>query len=89
MDPWTHGPMLESPLMSIRILALTAYAVIALGASSIARAEQAQAFTNARILPVTGTAIEQGTLVVQDGKIVDVGTSGQVSIPAGAATVGP
>jgi len=74
--------------MSIRIPALAAYAVIALvPAAPVARAEQAQAFTNARILPVTGATIEKGTLVVQDGKIVAVGASGQVSVPAGATTV--
>jgi imidazolonepropionase-like amidohydrolase len=74
--------------MSIRIPALAAYAVLALApAASIARAEQAQAFTNARIIPVTGATIEKGTLVVQDGKIVAVGARGQVSIPAGATLV--
>src|SRR5580765_1661778 len=73
--------------MPLRLIALTAYAVIALCASSIARAGQAQAFTNAHILPVTGAAIEKGTLVVRDGKIVAVGAAGQVSIPGGATTV--
>jgi imidazolonepropionase-like amidohydrolase len=74
--------------MSNRLPALAACAVLALApAASIARAEQAQAFTNARIIPVTGATIEKGTLVVQDGKIVAVGASAQVSIPAGATTV--
>ena len=47
----------------------------------------AQAFVNARILPVTGPPIEKGTLVVDGGKIVAVGASSDVKIPAGAATV--
>ena len=47
----------------------------------------AQAFVNARILPVTGPPIEKGTLVVDGGKIVAVGASSDVKIPAGAATI--
>jgi imidazolonepropionase-like amidohydrolase len=94
MGEWAYGgmgvwerPMLESPPMSIRLLALAACVVMIAPAPSIARADQAQAFTNARILPVTGAPIEKGTLVVRDGKIVAVGAAGQVSIPAGATTV--
>ncbi len=46
----------------------------------------AQAFVNARILPVTGPPIENGTLVVDGGKIVAVGASAAVKVPAGAST---
>jgi len=45
------------------------------------------AFTNARLIPVSGPEIERGTLVVQDGRIVAVGRAGEVSIPRGAERV--
>src|SRR6476620_4348774 len=38
------------------------------------------AITNARIVTVSGATIENGTVVIQDGKIVAVGAS--VSIPS-------
>ena len=43
---------------------------------------QTHAFTNARLFPVSGPAIEKGTLVVRDGKIVAAGAN--VQIPQGA-----
>ena len=45
---------------------------------------QTLAFTNARIVPITGPVIENGTLVVQGGRIAAIGASGQVQVPAGA-----
>jgi imidazolonepropionase-like amidohydrolase len=42
------------------------------------------AFTGARIIPIGGPEIPSGTLVVQNGKIVAVGTDASVQIPAGA-----
>lgn len=50
-------------------------------------AEPVRAFVGARLLPVSGPPIEDGVLVVADGKIVAVGARGAVSIPAGATTV--
>ena len=49
-----------------------------------AHAQSTHAFTNARIIPISGPVIEKGTLVVRDGKIVAVGAS--VPVPAGAET---
>ncbi len=46
--------------------------------------ERAIAFTGARIIPIAGPAIENGTLVVQGGKILAVGPAGSTTIPAGA-----
>jgi imidazolonepropionase-like amidohydrolase len=43
---------------------------------------QTHAFTNARVIPVSGPAIEKGTLIVRDGKIVAAGAN--VQIPQGA-----
>src|SRR6186713_3349249 len=43
------------------------------------------AIRNARIVTVTGPDIENGTVVIRDGKIEAVGTN--VSVPAGAQTI--
>jgi imidazolonepropionase-like amidohydrolase len=43
------------------------------------------AITNARIVTVSGAVIENGTVVIQDGKITAVGTG--VSIPGGAEKI--
>lgn len=43
------------------------------------------AITNARIVPVSGAAIENGTVVIQNGKIAAVGAN--VNIPAGAERI--
>lgn len=46
---------------------------------------QTIAFTNARILPISGPPIERGTLVVRDGRIVAVGAG--IPVPQGAETL--
>src|SRR4029453_333178 len=43
------------------------------------------AIRNARIVTVSGPDIENGTVVIRDGKIEAVGTN--VSVPAGAQTI--
>ena len=43
------------------------------------------AITNARILPVSGPAIERGTIVIRGGRIAAVGAT--VTAPAGAQTI--
>jgi imidazolonepropionase-like amidohydrolase len=43
------------------------------------------AITNARVITVSGAVIENGTVVIQDGKIVAVGAS--VSIPSNAEKI--
>ena len=60
----------------------------ALAAASVVEAQPTTtAFTNARVLPVTGPAIERGTLVVRDGKILAVGPATAVTVPAGADVI--
>lgn len=49
--------------------------------------ERPTAFTGARLIPINGPAIEDGTLVVHKGKIVAVGPRASVRVPAGAETV--
>ena len=45
------------------------------------------AFTGAKLIPITGDAIENGTFVVRDGKIHAVGATGDVRIPRGADVI--
>lgn len=45
------------------------------------------AFVGAKIIPIAGPEIERGTLVIEGGKIVAVGSADGVAIPAGAARV--
>jgi imidazolonepropionase-like amidohydrolase len=59
-----------------------AIAAAAAGASPAAAQDRAIAFTGARILTMAGEAVEDGTLVIKDGKILAVGAN--VAIPADA-----
>jgi len=45
------------------------------------------AIVNAYIVPVAGDPIENGTVLIQDGKIAAVGTSADIEIPDGVRTV--
>jgi imidazolonepropionase-like amidohydrolase len=50
-------------------------------------AKQARAFTGARIFPVSGPVIEDGTLLVVDGRIAAVGPRSAVAVPPDAEVV--
>lgn len=50
-------------------------------------AATARAFVGARLLPVTAEPIDDGVLVVADGKIVALGARADVAIPRGAEVV--
>lgn len=56
-------------------------------ASLLHAQEQAQVYTGATILPVTGSPITNGVLVVHRGKIVAVGARSAVQIPADAQRI--
>ena len=60
----------------------TALTGIALTANPLAAQERPLAFTGARILTMAGEPIENGTIVIKDGKIIAVGAN--VAIPAEA-----
>jgi imidazolonepropionase-like amidohydrolase len=45
------------------------------------------AFINAKLIPVTGPAIEQGSIVVQNGKIIAIGDNGSVKPPPDATVI--
>ncbi len=62
-------------------------AVLAILSATLLAQQSPVAFTGAKIIPIAGPEIPNGTLVVQDGKIVAVGATGSVTIPAGAQRV--
>ncbi|MEL7834195.1 amidohydrolase family protein [Fodinibius sp. N2] len=47
-------------------------------------AQQTKVFTGAKIIPIEGEPIENGVLVIQGDKVLDVGTEGEVDIPSNA-----
>jgi imidazolonepropionase-like amidohydrolase len=47
--------------------------------------QQPVAFTNARIIPIVGSPIERGTVVVQNGKIIAIGAT--VQAPSGSTII--
>ncbi len=54
-------------------------------AQAPAPAQDTIAITNARVLPVSGPALDRGTVLIRGGKIAAVGAS--VQVPAGAQTI--
>ena len=66
-------------LTLILALAMAANLIVARNADG----QAAVAYVGARIIPIEGTEIESGVLVVRDGKIDSIGAVGHVAIPAG------
>ena len=58
--------------------------LILLLASSLTAQPTSHAFTGARILPIGAPPIENGVLLIRDGRIVGVGPATSVAIPDGA-----
>lgn len=63
---------------------LSAAATLCLPAASLAATT---AFTGATIMPVSGEPIEDGALLVEDGRIRAVGPRGEIHIPGDAETI--
>ncbi len=61
--------------------------ILAGGALSMGAQEAAIAFTGARIIPISGPEIPDGTLVVRGATVLAVGPSSSTQIPAGAQRV--
>ncbi|HGY90601.1 MAG TPA: amidohydrolase [Planctomycetes bacterium] len=57
---------------------------LALGPNGIRGQDKPVVFTGARILPITGPPIENGVLIIQGGKIVQVGPLEDANIPSDA-----
>ena len=61
----------------------TSVAVILL-ATGICAQEVPQAFLGARVLPITGPLIENGAVLIHEGKIVAIGSVSEVNVPRDA-----
>jgi imidazolonepropionase-like amidohydrolase len=68
-----------------RLLALAALAVVVVAVSSRAARAQTIAITGGKVYPVSGPPIENGTVIVRDGKIVAVGAG--VAVPNDARRI--
>ena len=62
-------------------------AVIVLAVSAVVGQDRPTAFINARIIPIVGAPIEQGILLVQNGKITAVGDARTVRLSSDVVTV--
>jgi imidazolonepropionase-like amidohydrolase len=77
------------------VLTAFAFAVLCLGIAVTAdetgspqdSRPQGRAFVGAHLIPVTGDPIDDGVLLVKDGKILALGKSGEVEIPHGFETI--
>ncbi|HWJ25737.1 MAG TPA: hypothetical protein VNS32_04290, partial [Flavisolibacter sp.] len=65
---------------------LLLFALSAMGSLSLFAQQTPVAFKGALIYPVTGAPIQNGVLIVQNGKIVKIGDAG-TSIPADAQVI--
>ncbi len=86
----SHSPAaIQSPMQSNPMLNRPAFVfiLVSLAISGSLAQEKIHAFLGARIYPIEGTPIENGTVVFQGGKILAVGEAANVSIPDGAIVV--
>jgi imidazolonepropionase-like amidohydrolase len=67
--------------------AVWAGAILALLAVPAAAAAQVTALVGARIIDGKGQVVESGTIVVRDGRILAVGPTASITVPAGAERV--
>lgn len=61
--------------------------LVTFGGVTVIAQDRPTAFTNARIITISGVTIERGTLVVHNGKIVSVGDVATARVPNGAVTI--
>lgn len=64
-----------------------ALAVIAFGAAAAQGRAQTVAITGGRVYTMAGAPIENGTVVLRDGRVAAVGASASVEVPAGARRI--
>ena len=67
-------------------LAFYSLAILMFASGALAQ-ERPTAFINARIIPIVGAPIEQGVLIVQNGKITAVGDARTVRLSSDVVTV--
>jgi len=86
-----EGSAVAFPNSLLRLLALSfigiALALVATTTQLPAQQPQVIALTGGKLLTVSHGTIENGVLVMSDGKIAAVGEAGKVSIPSGAKVI--
>lgn len=86
---WGMGKGERKHMRSLRALCVSVASVLVLlvllVAPANAQAPKTYAITGAKIHTLAGPAIENGTVVIRDGKILDVGA--RVSVPSGATVI--
>jgi len=75
--------------MHIRLsyLLLTLFFAFVFSATQVFSQDRPIAFQGAEIIPVSGNSISNGTLVIEDGKIIAVGSSSSVDVPGNAEII--
>ncbi|MEP4077311.1 amidohydrolase family protein [Haloferula sp.] len=61
--------------------------LVLLAAATSLEADQVRAFVGSRIIPMGSPTIEEGTLVIRDGRIENVGPMKEVIVPDGAEVI--
>lgn len=74
-------------VLSLHMMKLCSGIALSLIAIASLVSAQPQAYVGARLLPVNGEPIDQGILLIADGKIVALGPVGSVTIPTDATRV--
>jgi imidazolonepropionase-like amidohydrolase len=72
---------------NLQRISLFAFGIVWMAGCAVHAQDGPQAFVGARIIPIEGDEIANGVLVIDGGKIVAVGASGSVDIPAGATRI--
>lgn len=70
-----------------RLLPALLIGIALLAAGTLDVRAQSQAFQGATLIPITGDPIENGVLLVEDGRIAAIGAQGEVDIPSDATVV--
>src|SRR5712692_3272062 len=77
--------MKNSPLLLRMVFLAAALCILSASISAQSQPPSAYALTNAKIFTLAGAPIDDGTLVIRDGKIAAVGAN--VEIPSGAKVI--
>ena len=62
----------------------TLFSTLCFGLGNLSAQDRIQAYVGAKLYPITADPIEEGTILVQNGKIIAVGSVDEIDIPDGA-----
>ena len=62
----------------------TLFSTLCFGLGNLSAQDRIQAYEGAKLYPITADPIEEGTILVQNGKIIAVGSVDEIDIPDGA-----